>query len=47
MSEVTTIRFVGLDVHRDTIVIAVALNDGRPAEVLATIPNDVAALIKR
>jgi transposase len=47
MSEVTTIRFVGLDVHRDTIVIAVALNDGRPAEVLGTIPNDIAALIKR
>jgi transposase len=47
MSEVTTIRFVGLDVHRDTIVIAVALMDGHPADVLATIPNDVAALLKR
>lgn len=47
MSEATTIRFVGLDVHRDTIAIAVAQRDGKPAESLATIPNDVAGLIKR
>jgi hypothetical protein len=30
-----------------SIAIAVALRDAQPAEVLATIPNDVAALIKR
>jgi transposase len=47
MNEATTIRFVGLDVHRDTIAIAVARSGAAPAEVLATIPNDVAALIKR
>jgi hypothetical protein len=47
MNEAATIRFVGLDVHRDTIAIAVALRDGQPAEVPATLPNDVAALIKR
>lgn len=46
MSQVTTLRFVGLDVHRDTIAIAVALGDGLPAQSLATIPNDLVALIK-
>lgn len=47
MSDVTTIWFVGLDVHRDTITIAVAKRDGKAAESLATIPNDFAELIKR
>jgi transposase len=47
MTEVTTIRFVGLDVHRDSIAIAVAQGDGQPAESLATIPNDVTGLIRR
>jgi transposase len=47
MLEATIIHFVGLDVHRDTIVIAVALNDGRPAEVLATVSHDIPALIRR
>lgn len=47
MIESTTLQFVGLDVHRDTIAIGVAKMDGRPAEWLATVPNDVPALIKR
>jgi transposase len=47
MNQATTIRFVGLDVHRDSIAIAVAANDARPAESLATVPNDFAALLKR
>ena len=47
MNEATTIRFVGLDVPRDSIAIAVAQRDGRPAEPLATFHNDVAGLIRR
>jgi transposase len=47
MTEATTIHFVGLDVHRDSIAIAVAGNDARPAESLSTVPNDIAGVIKR
>ena len=47
MSESTTIRYVGLDVHRDSIAIAVAVADGRPAESLGTVPDDIPKLIKR
>lgn len=47
MSESTTIRFVGLDVHRDSIAIAVAVLDGKPAESLGAVPNDIAGLIRR
>jgi transposase len=47
MIESTTLQFVGLDVHRDSIAIGVAKMDGRPGECLATVPNDVPALIKR
>lgn len=47
VSQTTTLQFVGLDVHRDTIAIAVAKNDGRTAESLAVIPNNVAELITR
>ena len=43
MNEATTIRFVGLDFPRDSIASAVAQRDGKPAEALATVPNDVAA----
>lgn len=41
------LRFVGLDVHKDTVAIGVA-DEGRgePADV-ATVPNDTAQLIKR
>jgi transposase len=39
------IRSVGLDVHKDTIALAVA--DGNlPAQILATIPNDFTTLLK-
>jgi transposase len=41
------VRFVGLDVHKDSIAIAVADGDGSPPENVATIPNDTAMLIKR
>lgn len=42
----SNVRYVGLDVHKATIAIAVA--DGNlPAHVLATIPNDVGELRKR
>lgn len=42
-----SVRFVGLDVHADSIAIAVAEPDrGEPSE-LATIPNDTTMLLKR
>ena len=40
------IRYIGLDVHKDTITIAVA-DMNLPANVLATIPNDTGELLKR
>lgn len=43
----STLRFVGLDVHKDTIVIAVADEGQSAAEALATLPHDVPKLIKR
>src|SRR4051812_4944509 len=47
MSEPTTIRYVGLDVHKDSIAIAVASSDGKPAVSLGVIPNDIPRLIRR
>ena len=47
MNDSTTLQFVGLDVHRDSIAIAVAKRDGRPAESLATVPNDIVGLDQR
>ena len=41
------VRFVGLDVHKESIVIAVADGDGSAPENVATIPNDTTLLIKR
>jgi transposase len=41
------VRFVGLDVHKGSIVIAVADSDGSPPEIVATIPNDATVLLKR
>jgi len=41
------VRFVGLDVHKESIAIAVADSDGFPPLAVATIPNDTAVLVKR
>jgi transposase len=41
------VRFVGLDVHKDTIVIAVAEDDRGNPEVLATIPNETQGLLRQ
>lgn len=41
------LRFVGLDVHKDTIVIAVADQGRSPARVIGTIPSDWRSLLKR
>jgi transposase len=41
------VRFVGLDVHKESIAIAVAEGDGGAPENVATIPNDTTLLIKR
>ena len=46
MSHPNTTRFVGLDVHKDTIVIAVAEPGRSEAKVLATIPHDFTSLSK-
>lgn len=40
------IRYVGLDVHKDSISIAVAEAGGGEPEVLATIPNEMTVLLK-
>jgi transposase len=41
------LRFVGLDVHKDTVVIAVADSDGTTPQALGTFPNETASLVKR
>jgi hypothetical protein len=46
VSHPNTTRFVGLDVHKDTIVIAVAEPGRSEAKVLATIPHDFTSLSK-
>jgi len=41
------LRFVGLDVHKDTVVVAVADGDGSAPQIFGTFPNEVASLVKR
>src|SRR5215207_8549069 len=40
------VRFVGLDVHKDSITIAVAEGDRAP-DVVATIPHDIPKLLRK
>lgn len=42
-----SVRFIGLDVHKESIAIAVADGDGSAPETVATIPNDLATAVKR
>lgn len=42
----SNLRFIGLDVHKDTIVIAVADEGREPPSVLGTIAHDVPKLLK-
>jgi transposase len=39
------LRFVGLDVHKDSIAVAIAENGREPARLLETITNDVVTLV--
>ncbi len=41
------VRFVGLDVHKDSITIAVADQDGCAPQVVATVPHELRALLKQ
>ena len=47
MKEGTRTQFVGLDTHRDSISIAVAQMDGKPAQSLGSVPSDIPGLIRR
>jgi transposase len=42
----TVSRFVGLDVHKSSIALAVAEKDGGPPRFLATVANDVPTLLR-
>lgn len=46
MSDCTTAKFVGLDVHKDSIVIAVAEAGRESARVVGSVPNEWKALSK-
>src|SRR5258708_39311286 len=43
----STVRYVGLDVHKDTIVMAVAEAGTQPAEIFSTLAKDPAAVLSR
>lgn len=42
-----TLRCVGLDVHKDSIAIAVAEPEGGEPSLVGTIPNDTRLLLKQ
>jgi transposase len=42
----STLRYVGLDVHKATIAIAVAEGQGGEPQILSTIPNEPSILLK-
>jgi transposase len=42
----STLRYVGLDVHKATIAIAVAEGQGGEPQILSTIPNELSILLK-
>lgn len=42
----STLRYVGLDVHKATIAIAVAEGQGGEPQVVSTIPNELSILLK-
>ena len=41
------VRFVGLDVHKDTVVIAVADDNGGAAEILCELPHEPGRVLAR
>ena len=43
----STVRYVGLDVHKDSIVMAVAESGTQPAEIYATLAHDPPAVLSR
>src|SRR5579872_7131572 len=43
----STVRYVGLDVHKETIVMAVAESNTSPAEVLTEVAYDVGIVLKQ
>jgi len=43
----SNVRYVGLDVPKDSIVMSVAESGNTEAKVLATLPNDINRILKQ